>query len=95
MILSVELLVFIGASVIGPLPEAVTVTGSIPEPTMAEVQEYVVGAIDDVGRKLSAAEEHISTARSEELLVIIGFGETVTVTSMNEPTHPLTDGVIL
>ena len=78
----------------GPFPVALMLAGFIPEPTITEVQVYVVAAMEEVGRKFSAVEEHISTDNWEELFVMTGLGEIVTTTSMKFPTHPFAEGTI-
>jgi hypothetical protein len=85
--------VFTGASVIAPLPDALT-----PEVISAlavEVQLKVAPTIEVLAVKFSEALLQISVWSCVAVLVICGDGSTVTVTSVVDPLHPFADGVIL
>jgi hypothetical protein len=63
-------------------------------PVNEDVQEKVVAAIDDVGKKPSASWLHICREKSEAELVITGTAVTVAVTFSGVPAHPFDSGVI-
>lgn len=86
--------VFTGVSPIVPVPEAFT-EAALMGPLMVDIQEYVVPAIVDVGRKFSVSLLQICLEKSDALLVITGTGVTVTVTSTGAPSQPFAEGVIL
>ena len=94
MILPVVLPLFIGEFVIAPVPDALTVVGSMPDPSTVVVHEYVVPPMVDVGRKFNAVPLQISMANWADVFVMTGLGETVITTSTKLPEQPFADGVI-
>jgi hypothetical protein len=84
--------VFIGVSVIEPVPLAVT---PLSTPLTDEVQDIVAAGIVDVGRKFKAVPLQIDCIKLAGVLVIAGTGFTVTVTSNGLPGQPFAEGVIL
>jgi hypothetical protein len=88
------LLVFTGASLIGPEPAA------LKEPAImfalaVAVHVNVVPGIDPVGTKLSASPLQICCEYDGAELVNTGTGFTVAVTLYDGPGHPLAEGVIV
>jgi hypothetical protein len=84
--------VFVGVSVIAPLPLALTPL--IVPPTTVVVQVYVVVPIVLVGVKLNAVPLQIVVCNCGAVFVITGTGFTVTITSVNVPLQPFALGVI-
>ena len=80
-----------GVSVIFPEPLAVT---PVMVPLTDEVQLKVVPPMEEVGKKFKAVPLQIDCIRLEGVLVMTGFGVTLTVTEMIDPLQPLALGVI-
>lgn len=83
-----------GASVIVPLPLAVTLEASIG-PVMTLVHEYVVPPIVDVGVNASAVPLQTCCEYEDAEFVRTGTGLTVAVTTRTGPGHPFADGVMV
>ena len=86
--------VFIGVSVIEPVPDALTEPDEIV-PLIELVHEKVVAPIVAVGVKLNGTPLHICCEKLDGVFVITGTGFTVAITSKAGPTQPLADGMIL